>query len=296
MKIFIERPVATAMGFLCLLALGVFSFLNTPIELAPEETFPTLDLYASWPGVPPEIIQTQVTSYLEEACLKVKGVKKVTSTSGIGQARLTLEFDAKTNMEFATLALREELAKTRDVLPARVRPTLVPYVPEDFQVRPFLQYTISGDYGLQELQEIVKDKLEIGLGAIRGVSRVGVMGGSEPELRVVLDKEKIKAYGVHPYAVSAAVSARLATYPSGRVRRGSQEFLFKFADKITSPAELERTIVAYSGENPIYVRDVATVETAYRDIYNIHRINGQPTVSMTIAKERGRNHVVSDND
>jgi HAE1 family hydrophobic/amphiphilic exporter-1 len=289
MKIFIERPVATAMGFLCLLALGVFSFLNTPIELAPQEDFPTLDILTSWAGVPPEIIQTQVTSYLEEACLEVKGVKKITSSSAIGQSRITLEFDGKTNMEFATLALREELSKTRDVLPARVRPYLVPYVPEDFQVRPFLQYTISGDYGLQELQEIVKDKLEIGLGAVRGVSRVEVRGGSEPEIRVVLDKAKIKAYGLHPYLVSSAIASRLTTYPSGRVRRGSQEFLFKFTDKITSPGEIEATIVAYSGSNPVCVRDVASVETAYAEIYNIHRINGQPTVSMTISKERGAN-------
>ena len=289
MKIFIDRPVATAMAFLSLLALGVYSFLNTPLELAPKENYPKVDIYTSWYGVPPEVIQTQVTAPLEEACATVKGIVKMTSTSQIGASRITLEFDPKTNMEFATLALREELAKTRAVLPARIRPMIQPYIPEDFRVRPFLQYTVSGDYGLQELQELVKEKLEIGLGSVRGVSDVEVAGGSEPEIRVVLDKAKIKAYDLHPYTINAAIGARLRTYPTGRVRKGSQEFLFKFADRIDSLEELRETVVAYSGENPILVKDVAKVEVTYADIRTIHRINGQPTVNLTVSKERGAN-------
>jgi len=289
MKFFIDRPVATAMVFLALLATGVYSFLNTPIELMPKEDFPKVDIVTSWYGVPPEVVQTQVTAPLEEACATVKGITKMISTSQIGLSRITLEFDPKTNMEFAQLALREELTKARLLLPPRVRAILQPYVPEDFRERPFLQYTVSGSYGLQELQELVKEKLEIGLGAVRGVSGVEVAGGSEPEIRVVLDEDKIKAFNLHPYTVNAAIGARLGTYPTGRVRRGNQEFLFKFADRIDSLAELEETIVAHTGANPILVKDVAKVEVTYADIRQIHRINGQPTVSLTVLKERGGN-------
>jgi HAE1 family hydrophobic/amphiphilic exporter-1 len=191
MKLVIDRPVATAMVFLALLATGVYSFLNTPIELAPKEDFPKADIFTSWPGVPPEVVQTQVTAPLEEACATVKGITKMTSTSQIGFSQITLEFDPKTNMEFATLALREELTKARPLLPPLVRPDVRPYVPEDFRVRPFLEYTVSGRYGLQELQELVKEKLEIGLGSVRGVSGVEVAGGSEPEIRVTLDEDRI---------------------------------------------------------------------------------------------------------
>ncbi len=289
MKLFIDRPVATAMVFLALLATGIYSFLNTPIELAPKEDYPKADIITTWYGVPPEVVQTQVTAPLEEACATVKGITKMTSTSEIGLSRITLEFDPKTNMEFATLALREELTKARPLLPPRVRPFVQPYVPEDFRVRPFLEYTVSGRYGLQELQELVKEKLEIGLGSVRGVSDVEVAGGSEPEIRVVLDEDRIKALGLHPYTVNAAIAARLGTYPTGRVRRGNQEFLFKFADRIDSLDELRETIVAHSGENPILVKDVAKVEVTYADIRQVHRINGQPTVSLTVSKERGAN-------
>jgi multidrug efflux pump subunit AcrB len=96
MKALIDRPIATAMLFVALLVLGIYSFLNTPLELAPKEEFPQLDVFTSWQGVPPEIIQTQVTAPLEEACATVKGVTKVISTSQIGSSRITLEFDPKT--------------------------------------------------------------------------------------------------------------------------------------------------------------------------------------------------------
>lgn len=289
MKFLIDRPIATAMVFLALLATGVYSFLNTPIELAPKETFPELSIVTSWPGVPPEVVQAQVTAPLEEACAAVKGITKMSSASEIGLSRITLEFDPKTDMEFATLALREELTKARPLLPARVRPYVQPYVPEDFRVRPFLSYTVSGPYGLQELQELVKEKLEIGLGAVRGVSNVEVAGGSEPEIRVTLDEDRIRSLGLHPYTVNAAIGARLGTYPTGRVRRGNREFLFKFADRIDGLDELRRTVVAHSGENPILLRDLAKVEVTYAEILQVHRIDGQPTVSLTVSKERGAN-------
>ncbi len=164
MKIFIERPIATAMFFMALLVLGVYSFLNIPIELAPKEEYPQLDIATSWPGVPPEIIQTQISSPLEEIASTTKGVRKIISESRIGYSKITLEFDPKINMEFAHLELKEKISELKDILPYNVRPEIQPYIPEDFRVSPFLSYTISGNYSLQKLRELVKDKIEVGIG------------------------------------------------------------------------------------------------------------------------------------
>lgn len=111
MKFFIERPVATLMVYLALLALGLYSLFHIPLELAPQEEFPRVDLSASWPGASPEVMQTQVTAILEEAVLTVRGIRKISSTSNIGSCRLTIEFDPKVNLEFANLALREAIGR-----------------------------------------------------------------------------------------------------------------------------------------------------------------------------------------
>ncbi|MQY57479.1 hypothetical protein GH140_04710, partial [bacterium] len=147
MKIFIERPIATATVFAAILILGVYSFLNLPFEFMPkEEDFPRVSISTIWSGVPPEIIQAQVTAPLEEVASRVKGVKKITSTSRMNSSTINLEFDPKTNMEFATLALREEISRIKDDLPYGViPPRVIPFVPEEFREEPFLNYSISGN-------------------------------------------------------------------------------------------------------------------------------------------------------
>lgn len=287
MRIFIERPVATAMIFLAMMVLGVYSFLNIPIELAPKEDFPQLDIRTSWSGVSPEIIQTQITSPLEEAVSTVKGVRKITSESHIGQSRITLEFEEDTNMEFAHLALREKISGLKEVLPYGVRPWVEPYVPDDFTITPLLQYTISGDYSLQALREMVKDKLEIGIGAIKGISSVSVTGGSDAEIKVVLDNEKIKSLNIHPYRINYLIQERTRSFPAGKAKKENQELVFRYSDPITGVKELSEIILTYSGGNPVKIKDVARVIPSFGEIHQINRINGKPTINFTIRKEKG---------
>ncbi len=289
MNIFIRRPVATAMIYLALLALGVYSYLNTPLELVPEENYPRVYIRTNWQGAPPEVIQTQVTAPLEEIASNVKGVRKIISSSQINSSAITLEFDPKANMEFSILALREEIAKIRANLPYGVRPEVQPYVPEDFTTKPLLDYTISGNYSLQKLREIVKDRLEFGIGAVKGVASATIRGGSDPELKIILDEKKIKAYDIHAFQVISALSQRLQTYPAGRVRDGSQEYIFKISDTVNRTRELGEIIISYSGNNPLKLKDLAQLVPSYADIYAIRRINGQPTVGLTILKESGAN-------
>jgi HAE1 family hydrophobic/amphiphilic exporter-1 len=284
MKIFVERPIATAMIFMALLVLGVYSFLNLPLELAPKEEFPELNIITAWTGVPPEVIQTEITAPIEEKVSTVKGIRKIYSESLNGSSRITLEFDEKTNMEFAHLALREKISELRDVLPYGVRPNVEPYEPEEFQEDPFLEYTISGSYSLHRLREYVKDRIEIGIGSIKGVAGVSVTGGSDPEIKILLDKEKLKTYGISPFAVFGRIQERIEIYPAGRVQKGSQEYIFKVSNLISSSRELGEIVVIHSGENAVKLKDIAEIFPSYQDIYYINRINGQPTIRMTVYK------------
>ncbi|RLE08464.1 MAG: hypothetical protein DRJ06_04505 [Candidatus Aminicenantes bacterium] len=287
MKIFIDRPIATLMVFLALFVLGIYSFLHVPLGLAPKEEFPQLDIGAFWSDVSPEIIQAQITAPIEEKVSGAKGVRKVSSSSSIGQARITVEFEPKTNMEFARLALREKISELRDSLPYGVRPRIEPYVPEDFRVNPFLHYTISGNYTLQELRELVKDKIELGIGAVRGVASVEVTGGAEPLIQVILNKEKLKSVNLHPYLVLRQLQERAQIYPAGKVKRGGQEFLFKVANPLHKIQDLKEVIIAKIGGVPLKLKEIGEVYPSFSDIYYINRINGQPTVRLIIRKERG---------
>jgi HAE1 family hydrophobic/amphiphilic exporter-1 len=289
MKFFVERPVAVAMIYLALLVLGVYSFLNTPLEMAPREDYPRIDIQTSWPGVSPEIVQTHVTAPLEEVSASVKGVRRVSSESRIGASSVTLELDPKADMEFVNLALREAVAHARAKLPYGVRPSVQPFVPEDFRVNPFLSLTISGDDTLQEMRGLLKERLEFGLGTVKGVMRVDVSGGSDPEVRVVFDEGKLNALDIQPYQVNAALDERLRTYPAGRMKKSGREYLFKLMGSVRSMDDLGRTIVSRSGNVPVRLADVAEIRPAHADVLSINRINGKPTVMLTVLKEKGAN-------
>lgn len=287
MKVFVERPIATAMLYLALMVLGVYSFMNIPIELAPKEEYPQLSITTAWPSVPPRIIQTQITAPIEEEVSAVKGIKKITSSSSIGQSLITLEFEPDTNMEFAHLALKEILSGLEVHFPERVRPRIEPYVPEEFQTEPFLQYTISGDYSLNQLRELVKDKLEFGIGSIQDIAQVTVTGGADPEIQIILDKEKLKSLNIHPYLVFNRLQERIRTFPAGKVHKDQQEYIFKVAHAVTGLHDLGETLISRSGIHPIRLHDIARIQPHHGEVHYINRINGQPTISMTIHKERG---------
>lgn len=289
MKVFIERPVATLMIYLALLTMGLYSLLHTPIELAPQEDYPRVDITASWPGATPEIIQTQVTSILEETALSVRGVRKITSNSDMGLSRITVEFDPKINLEFANLALREALSRVQPRLPYGVKPDVEPYVPEDFRVRPFLTYTISGNYPLQTLRELVKEKLENNLGAVIGVSKVEVSGGSEQNIRLTLDQKKLQDLGLHPYSLVSTLNQYLATYPSARILKGNEEYLLRIRLSPKNLKEIEELIVMNQGGVPVRIKDIARVTIEHSEISHLNRINGQPTLMLRVLKEKGRN-------
>jgi len=289
MRIFVERPIATAMFFMAVLALGIYSFLNIPIELAPKEDYPQINIITNWQGASPEIIQTQVTSPLEEIASTIKGVRKVTSNSRIGSSLITLDFDAKTNMEFAELALREEIARARDRLPSRLRPRIQLLIPEEFRAEHFLDYSISGNYPLNKLRELVKEKIEYAIRSIKGVAGVEVIGGADPEIKVILDKKKLKAFNIHAYQVRLAINESLKTFSTGKVKKGCQEFIFKISNSIKGTRELGEIVISHSGDNPIKLKDVAQIVSSYGDISRISRINGKPTVMLKIIKEKGTN-------
>ncbi len=288
MKAVVRRPVATTTLLLTLALLGLYSFLHTPLELAPQEEYPQISIRTTWPDVPPDIIQALITAPIEEEAATVKGVRKVASSSSVGQSLITLEFDPKTNMELARVQLQEKIRRLRSELPRSASlPEIIPYVPEDFRTEAFLQMTIAGPYPVQELYELVKDKLEYGLESVRGVAAAEVTGGARPEIQIILDREKLNSLGLNPYQVLLALQAWRRTYHAGLIKKGDQEFLFRIAATAENLEELSMVPVARVGGVPVRLREIARLTRAYSEIRVFNRTNGQPTVRLTVHKEKG---------
>lgn len=290
MKWAVDRPIATTMIIIALTLVGLYSFLHIPIELAPKEDYPQITIRTNWPDVPSDVIQAEITAPLEEAAATTRGVRKISSTSSVGLSLITLEFDPKTNMELARLLLREKISRLRTQWPLRASwPEIIPYVPEDFRTEPFWQMTIAGPYSIQDLYDLVKEKLQYGLESVKGVAAVEVSGGAEREVQISLDREKIFTLNLTPFHILRALQAWQKTYPAGLIRKGDQEFLLRLAASAENIHQLENLPVAKIGGVTIYLKDLACLNYAYGPIRTYNRINGLPIVRVTVHKEKGTN-------
>ncbi|MEW6457022.1 MAG: efflux RND transporter permease subunit [Acidobacteriota bacterium] len=288
MKFFVEHPVTTSMFFLAVIVLGIYSTINIPVELAPKEDYPRITIETLYPGAPPENVQTSITSPLEEISSTVRGVRKITSTSSIGRSQIVLEFNEKTNMDFASVELGEKIASFIENIPAGAySPRIIPYIPKEFEIKPFLSFTISGDYTLHELRQIAEERIKIPIRSIKGVSDVLIRGGSQPEIKIIVEKEKLDFYNMYPQEIISNLIQNNKIFPAGKIKKEDKEYVFKVSQSIREIKDLKNTVVKYFQGIPIRLGNIAKVEQSFEDVQSIRRINGEPTVEIEILKEPG---------
>lgn len=288
MKAFIEHPVPTLMLFLGIFILGIYSLLHIPLELAPKEDYPKISVRTSWPGASPEQVQISITSPLEELCSSVKGVRRIESSSSPGSSTITIEFNQKANMEIASIELRERVASFIENLPPGASPPqILPYIPKEFETKPFISLTLSSDLHLNKLREIADRKVKEEIRSVKGVSEIRVTGGAEPEIKITLDRDKINYYGISPGTVISSIINLNRSYPAGKIKKGEKELIFRIPSPIYRMEDIGETVCGFYGKIPLRLKDIAKIEMGYGEILSMRRINGESTVGIDVLKEPG---------
>ena len=290
----IRRPVAVAMGYFAVALLGVAAWGNIPVELLPDTRLPRLDVAGDWPGASPETVEAFLTSPVEAVIQQVRGVEKVTSVSQEGRARVTVEFDRETDMDFARLDLSERLATLEESLPPGVRRVLIePYVPREFQDarRPMLSYTFTGPRTLESLRQHLDDVVIPELARSEGVATVRAYGGRERLLEVELNRELMAAMRVAPQAVASRLGSLDLVREAGSVRDGGREWTVTIRNRPGSAEDIRNAVVSSRDGRIVRVADIAVVRDTYEDVRGYNRVNGRPAVSMYVTKEIGANTV-----
>ena len=208
----IRRPIATAMFYLGIAVLGVISFTRLPIDLLPDVAFPTLSVWTPYRDAAPPEVERFVTEPIEREVSQIPGVRRVTSRSREGQSLVRLQFYWGTDMEFATLNLRERLEVLRAILPRTSdRPVILRSDPAS---DPILTLAVSGADPV-ELRELSKDVFARRLEQQAGVALAALSGGREREIQVLLDplsslRETVTEFNPGGHEVSTATIAPMA--------------------------------------------------------------------------------------
>jgi len=285
----IRRPVATAMAFLMLLVLGVVSFRSLPVDLLPEIEFTQLTVRTRYPNVGPEEIEQIITDPIENALAGLPNLARVTSQSEEGSSRVTLEFARGTDVDEAANDLRAALDRLRDELPAEAdTPQIFKLDLDRVEV---VSLAVTSTRDLEELTRILERDLARRFEQIAGVGAIEVRGGVYREIRVELDRDRLKSAGLTAVDVEQALAAENVTLPGGNVKSGFEDLYVRALGEYRTLEQISRTVIARPGGNPLRVRDVATVRDTYEDPGYLVEMNGAPVVSLGIQKQSGANTV-----
>ncbi|MDX1501252.1 MAG: efflux RND transporter permease subunit [Thermoanaerobaculia bacterium] len=288
-EISIRRPVATTMAFLILIVLGVVSFRALPIDLLPKVEFTQLTVRVDYPNVGPEEVEQIITDRLENAVAGLPNLERVTSQSEEGSSRVRLEFARGTDIDEAANDLRAALDGLRDELPVEASAPRVFKL--DLDRIEVVSLAVTSTRDLEEVTRLLEDELARRFEQIPGVGAIDIRGGVYREIRVELDRERLRATGLTALDVERALARENVTLPTGTVKSGLDDLYIRSLGEYRSLDEIERTVVASPGGRPVRVRDLGRVRDGYEDVRYLVEMNGVPAISLGIQKQSGGNTV-----
>jgi HAE1 family hydrophobic/amphiphilic exporter-1 len=293
-EICVKRPVFATMLILSITVVGAFSFFSLGVDLFPKIDFPTLTITVVNPGASPQEIETEITQQIEEAVNTISGIDELRSTSVEGVSQVFVQFLLEKNIE---VAFNEVQQKVQNVIPQLPETAEKPTVLKlDTDASPVLRIVVSAPTDLREVTEVAKNQIKERIESLSGVGQITLIGGSERQINVWVDPDKMRAFNVTPAEVSNALRIQNLEFPGGRVDEGTTEMTVRTLGKIKKPEEFNNVIVATRGNYQVKIKDLGYVEDGTEEVRTSARLNGQPAVTLIVAKQSGQNTVaVADN-
>ncbi len=288
-RIFIERPVATALLTAGIALAGAFAYLRLPVSPLPQVDFPTISVSASLPGADPETVSTSVAEPLERYLGEIAGVTEITSQSSTGQTRITLQFDLDRDINGAARDVQAAInAAAADVSTSlSSNPTYRKVNPADAPL--MILALTSRTLTRGQLYDAASNVLQQRLSQLDGIGQVSIGGATLPAVRVELNPTAMFRYGIGFEDVRAALASANANSPKGAIEEGAHRFQLYTNDQATHASEYRPLIVAYRNGSAVRLSDLADVEDSVQDLRNEGRANGQPAVLVILSRQPGAN-------
>ena len=282
------RPVTTVASVLAIVLLGSVSLGRTPVSLLPDVQLPVLTIRTLYTGAASEEVSRFVAEPVEEAIAATPGLVELRSLSRNGEVTTTARFAWGTNMQTTLLNVRERLDNARGQLPERAaRPTLLTSDPGE---RPIAVLSLSTTGDMRQLARTAEDVHSRRLEQIAGVASVAVVGAPKDEIRIEVDPTRMRALGLTPNDVSAAIRAANVNGVGGTIRRGQFRFSVRTLTEFKSPDEIRDVPVGPPGAG-ITLKDLATVVLTSADPTTLTRFDSKPAVGLVVYKDAGANTV-----
>jgi multidrug efflux pump len=280
--IFIRRPVATTLLTLGIALSGALAFFKLPVAPLPNVSFPTIQVQANQAGASPDTMASSVAEPLERHLGIISDVTEMTSQSGVGVTRITLQFGLNRDIDGAARDVEAAIQAARADLPSTLRanPSYEKVNPAD---APIMVLALTSDTMTPgQLYDSADTLLEQQFSQISGVGQVELGGSALPAVRVDLQPGPLNSYGIGLEDVRAALAAANANSPKGYINNAGLRYQIYTNDQATVAAQYRDLIIAYRDGAPVRLSDVANVTNSVENIDNAGLFNGKPAVLVIV--------------
>ncbi|HEX2574533.1 MAG TPA: multidrug efflux RND transporter permease subunit [Polyangia bacterium] len=286
---FILRPIATTLLALALLLAGGAAYTRLPVAPLPRVDFPTISVSANLPGASPETMASSVAAPLERRFGRIAGVTEITSTSSLGNANITLQFDLSRDVDSAARDVQAAINAAGGDLPANLpsRPTYRKVNPAD---APILILSLTSDtLPLGQVYDQANTILGQKIAQVPGVGQVFVGGGQQPAVRVQADPVALAGRGLTLEDVRTTLAQSTVARPKGVLSGPARAQAIAVNDQLVRAADYVPIVIAYRNGAPVRLGEVARVFESVENERVAAWTDGRRSVLMIIRRQPGAN-------
>ncbi|PYB73247.1 efflux RND transporter permease subunit [Rhizobium wuzhouense] len=286
----IRNPIAPILAFFLLVVVGIQSFNALPITRFPNIDVPLVAVTVGQSGASPAELESQVTKEVEDAVASITGVDEINSNVTDGQSQTIIMFRMEVPTEQAVQDVKDAIDRIRGDLPASVDEPIVTKI--DVEGQAIQSFAVSSpDMNLAELSWFVDDTIKRALQGQPGIGRVDRYGGSDREVRVELDPNRLDALGITAADVSSQLRGTNVDLGSGRGQVAGAEQSIRTLGDNRDVTSLAGTTIALPGDRFVKLSDLGTVKDTYQEPKSFARHDGKPVVSFAVFRAKGASEV-----
>ena len=291
----LKKPVLATVMNLFIILFGVIGFYFLGVREYPAIDPPIITVSSSYAGANADIIESQITEPLEKSINGIPGIRTISSSSSVGNSRISVEFNLGADLETATNDVRDKVSQAARNLPQDIdAPPVVTKADanSDFIILLAVQ---SPSKGLLELSDYAENVLQNKFQTIPEVSAVTIIGQKRPAMRLWIDPDKMNAYNVAFNDITNVLNKENVEVPSGKIYGNKTELIIRALGRLSTEKDF-RDLIIHEDENGIVrLSDVAKVELGPEQYEQNWRLNGVSAVGLAIVPQPGANYInISD--
>ena len=295
----VKQPVTVIVCVLLVVLAGVLALRKLPIQLTPTVSSTVVSVSTFWEGASPSEVERSIVEKQEEKLQGVAGIQQMTSVSSQGSGRVRLEFAVGTDPDAALREVSDKLRQVQSYPPNVDQPVVEASDPEN---KDYIAWIVleagrgaidaeGQPLDVRTLQDFAFDRLKPRIERVDGVSEVNCLGGSERELQVRFDSERLAQRGLTVDDLIAALNAANRNASAGTVHEAKNEVAVRAVGQFENPEQVAAVVVATRDGRAILVGDVAEVAVSYKKPTGFVRSSGEPVIAINVQQEVGSNIV-----